>query len=87
MFGENARHYLWDDEEEENQEILPSPQLEAVERREQRVATALEEGRPADGHSIAAYSVNQCLYVADIGNNCILRLKINNGEITVKWMN
>ena len=51
------------------------------------VEVSLEEGGPADGHSIAAYRVNQCLYVADIGNNCILRLDINNGGITVKWIN
>ena len=44
MFGENAHHYLWD--EEEQQEDLPPPQLEAVERREQRVITALDQGRP-----------------------------------------
>ena len=44
MFGENAHHYLWD--EEEQQDDLPPPQLESVERREQRIVTALEQGRP-----------------------------------------
>ena len=38
--------------------------------------------------SIAACSVNQCLYVAGRYNGGgIVRLEIKNGEKTVKWMN
>jgi hypothetical protein len=45
MFGENAHHYLWDEDEE--QEDLPPPQLESVERREERIVTAMDNERPA----------------------------------------
>ena len=45
MFGENTHHYLWDDDDTQEDDS-PPPQLEAVVRREQRIATALEEGKP-----------------------------------------
>ena len=36
--------------------------------------------------SIAACSVNQCLYVLHRDDYCIFRLEIKNGGKTVKWM-
>ena len=45
MFGESINHYLWDEEEEEDR--LPPPQFETIERRENRIITALEEHCPA----------------------------------------
>ena len=66
--------------------FLPAYDAVSFERLED-VELSLEEGRPADGHSIVACRVNQCRYVADIGDNCIPRLEINNGGTTVKWMN
>ena len=42
---------------------------------------------PIRGDSIAACSVNQCLYVAGrYSGGSIIRLKINNGVKTVIWM-
>ena len=46
MFGENELHYLWDEEDNDEEQNLPPPQLEAVERRENRVENAMEHGRP-----------------------------------------
>jgi regulator of replication initiation timing len=48
MFGENAHHYIWDenDEADDEQNYLPSPELEAIDRREQRVSTAIGQHTP-----------------------------------------
>jgi Reverse transcriptase (RNA-dependent DNA polymerase)/GAG-pre-integrase domain/Zinc knuckle len=54
MFGENVRHYLWDEDEEHDEEShLPPPQLEAVAEREQRIITAIENRRPPTALPIA----------------------------------
>ena len=51
------------------------------------VVLALKENL-SHGHSIAACSVNQCLYIADrYRDGSIIRLEIKNGGKTVKWMN
>ena len=41
---------------------------------------------PIRGDSIAACSVNQCLYVGDRYKSGIIRLYIKNGGKTVQWM-
>ena len=46
-----------------------------------------QTGKSIHVDSIAACSINQCLYLADVINKCILRLEINNGEKTVRWIN
>ena len=63
------------------------------------IEVSLEEGRPADCQSIAACSVNQCLFIADrwpldtasytgsYTGDGIIRLEIKNGGKTVTWMN
>ena len=49
------------------------------------VELSLKEGEHVKGFNIVACSVNQCLYVVDIDNNCILRLEIKNEGKAAKW--
>ena len=48
MFGENVHHYLWDEEDDEQEEVapLPTPQLEQLNRRERRISNAMDRERP-----------------------------------------
>ena len=48
MFGENQHHYLWDDDDDDINETrnLPTPELEAIDRRERRISNAMEQQRP-----------------------------------------
>jgi len=46
----------------------------------------VEGGRSMCALDIVACSLQQCLYVADLNNRCVLRILVNEGRTVLRWL-